>query len=658
MIDKLKISNILNLLYISRFTDEKMNKLVLQNMGTSFFLSNQGHELIGILTASKLNPKKDFFFPYYRDRAFVIAIGSCLLDLFASFLARDSKHHSSGRMMPDHFSDIDLNITCQSSCVGSQYIQAVGVAKGIDSNEIVYVSGGDGSTSQGDFHEALNFSSIHKLSVLFVIQNNNIAISTRSNEQTAGSISKVFSGYENLKVFDVDGTNFIETENALDDAIKYLRDKKGPVLFVANVPRIKSHSISDDPKKYLTDEEIKLQNEKDPMLLFEDFIKKEKILSIDEIEKIKKDAHTLVENSAEDAKKVLPPNNETIEKNLFKDHKILEVEKLLDNKITYMDAINHALKEEMEDDSSIILFGQDVQDKKGGVFGITKGISDKFLKKRCFNTPLAESTIIGLAIGLTYVNKKPICEIQFADYTMTALNQLLNELPSIHYRSNGEFLCPVVVRIPYGGYIQGGPYHSQSIETILCHTPGLKVVAPSNAKDAKMLLKAAIRDPNPVIFLEHKALYRQNFAKSNEPTKDSILSIGKASIVNEGEDITIVTYGLMVHFANDIAKKLKNENISIEIIDLRTLVPLDIETIINSIKKTSKLLILHEDRKFLGFGAEIAAIVSERAFQYLDGPIKRIGALDIPIPYAKNLEDLYFPQKEKIEEEIKKLISY
>lgn len=652
---------VLRYLYIARFTDEKMNKLVKQNKGTTFFLSHKGHELIGILSAMHLRAKKDFALPYYRDRAFVIALGSDLKDLFASFLARDSIHHSSGRMMPDHFCDKELNITCQSSCVGSQFLQAVGVRAALDKDEIVYVSAGDGATSQGDFHEALNFSSIYKLPVLFSIQDNEYAISVTKKEQTAGQIENVFKGYENLKVIKVDGTNYLDTSKALIEATKYLREKKGPVLLVSKVVRLGPHSISDDPKKYKSDEIVQEELKKDPVMLFEKFLLEEKFLDKDEIESIKKKSFDFVETSANAAEKIDFPKKDTVQDKLFAPIEIKEKISFIEDQepITIMDAINHALKEEMQKDQDIIVFGQDVGDKKGGVFGVTRSLSDTFSKKRCFNTPLAESTIIALAIGMSMVGKKPVCEIQFSDYIWTGMNQLVNELASIYYRSNGEYNCPVVIRIPTGGYIQGGPYHSQSIEAFLAHVPGLKIVAPSNAKDAKMLLKAAIKDPNPVIFLEHKAIYRQrNFAATLEPTEDSIIPLGIAEIVHPGDDITIVCYSMMVIYAVEIAKKLKKEGISVEVIDLRTIVPLDLDTILTSVKKTSKLLILHEDKKFQGFGAEISSLIQENAFDYLDAPIKRIGALDIPIPYAKVLEDAYFPQKDTIEKEIRKLYEF
>jgi 2-oxoisovalerate dehydrogenase E1 component len=314
----------------------------------------------------------------------------------------------------------------------------------------------------------------------------------------------------------------------------------------------------------------------------------------------------------------------------------------------------------MERDSGVIVFGQDVAHGKGGVFGITRGLTQRFGHGRCFNTPLAESTIVGIAIGLSMDGvHKPVAEIQFADYSWTGMNQLFNELASIHYRSNGEWSCPVVVRMPYGGYIQGGPYHSQSIEAFLCHCPGLKVVVPSNAADAKRLMKSAIRDPNPVIFLEHKALYRQRlFSAREEPGSDDLLSFGRANVVRTGSDATVVAWGMMVLMANEVAEALSSEGISVEIVDLRTLSPLDFSTVLTSIKKTSKLLILHEAPRTCGFGAELAARAVEEGFRYLDAPIVRVTGKDCPVPYCKDLEEAVLPQKADLEEALRKLIQY
>jgi len=325
-----------------------------------------------------------------------------------------------------------------------------------------------------------------------------------------------------------------------------------------------------------------------------------------------------------------------------------------------MDALNHALDEEMERDAGVIVFGQDVAHGKGGVFGITRQLTAKHGPHRCFNTPLAESTIIGLALGISLVEGyKPVAEIQFCDYVWTGINQLFNELASVCYRSNGEWNCPVVIRMPCGGYIQGGPYHSQSIEGFLAHCPGLKVVIPSNASDAKRLLKTAIRDPNPVIFLEHKALYRQRyFCAQREPKAEELLPFGVANVVREGSDITVVAWGMLVVMGYEIAEKLSKEGISVELIDLRTLVPLDIETIVRSTKKTGKLIIAHEASETGGFGAEISAKVTELCFEYLDAPVKRIGGKHCPVPYSKVLEDEVLPQHHHLEEAIRLLVRF
>ncbi len=364
--------------------------------------------------------------------------------------------------------------------------------------------------------------------------------------------------------------------------------------------------------------------------------------------------------AAEKAENLSPPKPETVTQFLFKDFMPVSGEKKRGEDVVMMDALNNALIEEMETDPSVVVFGQDVAGGKGGVFGVTKQLTELFGKMRCFNTPLAESTIIGLAIGLSFsLAHKPVAEVQFCDYSWTGINQLFNELSSIYYRSNGVWNCPVTIRMPYGAYIQGGPYHSQRNEAFLAHCPGLKVVIPSNAADAKRLLKTAIRDPNPVIFLEHKTLYRQRvFAARKEPSSEELLPFGKAKVVAEGSDLTVVTYGAMVMMAFDVVQKLANEGIQVELIDLRTLVPLDEALISSSVRKTGKLLILQEASLFAGFGAEIAARVTEKDFHYLDAPIQRLGDLHIPVPYAKGLEDAMLPQKPTIEKALRDLYAY
>ncbi len=662
---KKRCIEVLEKMHLSRFLDKKMSILVKQNKGTTFFLSSQGHEMVGVVGGMSFIPKKDWVFPYYRDKSFVIGLGGSIEDIMTAFLAREGKNHSKGRMMLDHFSDPTLRIPCQSSCVGSQFLQAVGRAKAISiqgRDEVVYVSAGDGATSQGDFHEALNFSCIHNLPIVFVIQDNRYAISVTAKEQTAGAaIEKVAKGYEGLDIFTVDGTNFFQINESFEKAILKARSNKGPSLIVAKVARLNSHTISDDQNKYKDEKTILEEKKKDPIAIFEEYLINEGILTKEEIERKKEKIIKEIENISINAEKVPFPKKEDVESFVFKPFSFPEAKsKKRGDPIVMMDGLNKALIEEMEKDPHIIVFGQDVAGKKGGVFGITKNLTDKFGKDRCFNTPLAESTIVGVAIGMAFDGMhKVVAEIQFIDYVWTGINQLVNELASIHYRSAGQWHCPIVIRMPYGGYIQGGPYHSQSIEAIFTHIPGLKVVVPSNACDAKRLLKSAIIDPNPVIFLEHKSLYRQQiFAKNNEPTKDEYLPFGKAKVVKKGKDITLVAWGLMVAMSYEVANKFEKQGISVEVIDLRTLVPLDFECVLQSLKKTSKLLIVHEAAMNCGFGAELAARAANEGFCYLDAPVKRVCAKNCPISYCKDLEDATLPQLEDIETAIVELNNF
>ncbi len=658
----------LEVMYLTRFIDEKCFKLCKQNKGGTFQLSVAGHELVGAVSALSLIPKKDWGFPYYRDRAFAIGLGSSLEELLGAFLARDVPHHSGGRMMPEHFVHKELRMPCQSSCVGSQFLQAVGVAKGIqfhDLDEVVYVSGGEGATSQGDFHEALNFSCLHSLGIIFVIQDNGWAISVPRKEQTAGgSIAKIARGYEGLTVSEVDGCDFEALSQTFLEAVLKARTKKGPSLIVASVPRMASHSNSDDPYKYLEKRLIEAEKKRDPIPRLEQWLIKKQLVSYEEIEKMKEKALVAVEAAAYEAEKIPFPKASTATDKVF-----VPVSSFPFNEDNYtstgesivmVDALNHALEEEMENDPFVIVFGEDVAHGKGGVFGVTRGITSKFGVNRCFNSPLAESTIIGVALGISLVNGiKPIVEIQFADYLWTGINQLFNEVASFYYRSNGEFHAPLVIRIPYGGYIQGGPYHSQSIEGFLAHCPGLKIVIPSHAADAKRLLKTAIRDPNPVIFLEHKGLYRQRvFCARPEPMASEFLPLGKAKIVREGSSVTFVGWGMMIVMGAEVAETLAKERIEVEIIDLRTLIPLDIETILTSVKKTGKLVIAHEAPTVGGFGAEIAATVIESCFHFLDAPIVRVGGKGCAVPYCKTLEDAVLPQRHDLEKAIRNLACY
>lgn len=668
-VDKVHALKTLEVIYLARFMDEKMSKLIRQNKGGTFHLSSAGHEMIGALCALGLVPSKDWGLPYYRDRTFAIGMGCSLTDLIGACLARAVPHHSGGRMMPEHFSHKELRLPCQSSCVGSQFLQAVGVAKGIqlsDLDEVVYVSAGDGATSQGDFHEALNFACLHKLSVIFVIQDNGWAISVPVSEQVAGgSIAERSRGFSGLSIFDVDGCDFEEVSQAVTSAVEKGRARLGPSLIVAKVPRIGAHSSSDDPGKYKDAQSIAIDQGRDPIPSFEQWLMNAAGITSEEIQLLRRDAFERIERAAVEADQIPYPCQTTAATLVFKDvpeisYTEAESSSSAEDAIVMMDAINHALDEEMGRDPHVVVFGQDVAHGKGGVFGITRQLTAKYGRERCFNSPLAESTIIALAIGMSLVGGyKPVAEIQFADYMWTGINQIFNELASFHYRANGEWNCPVVIRMPYGGYIQGGPYHSQSIEAFLAHCPGLKVVIPSNASDAKKLLKSAIRDPNPVIYLEHKALYRQRvFCARKEPHEEELLPLGKANVVRKGEDVTLVAWGMMVVMGAEVAEKLSQEGISVELIDLRTIVPLDKETILASLRKTGKLLIAHEASRNCGFGAEIAAEVAELAFDYLDAPVMRVAGKDAPVPYCKILEDAVLPQRPDLEAALRKLAQF
>lgn len=660
---KEKCLKVLEAVYQSRFVDEKMQKLVRQNKGGTFHLCGHGHELIGVTCAHGLTPGKDWGLPYYRDRAFAIGIGCNLDEIFGAFLAREVPHHSGGRMMPEHFSHKELKIPCQSSVVGSQFLQAVGIAKAAKisgSDEVVYVSGGDGSTSQGDFHEALNYACLHELGVIFVIQDNGWAISVPVKDQTAGgSITHIGSGYPNLAIHDIDGGDYEALSKSIEEALGKGRALRGPSLIVAKIPRIGPHSSSDDPKKYKTDEELLSDIKNDPLPRFEKWLIQNNYIKEEQLKVIQEKIKNEVEIAAKKAEEYPLQDVERVLDHVYKEnHFQTGKDESRGEVVVMMDALNHALDEEMKHDDGVVIFGQDVANGKGGVFGITRGLTEKYGLDRCFNTSLGESTIIGTAIGMSiHSNFKPIVEVQFSDYIWTGINQLFNELSTFHYRSNGEWHCPVVVRMPSGGYIQGGPYHSQSIEAYLAHCPGLKIIMPSNAEDAKMLLKSAIRDPNPVIFLEHKGLYRQRvFSARPEPTEKEFLPIGKANIVKEGTDLTLVCWGYMVPMAYEVVQKI--EELDIEVIDLRSLSPLDFDTILKSVKKTGKALIIHEAPQNCGFGAEIAARLAEYAFEFLDAPVQRLGGLDTCVPYAKHLEEAVLPQKNQIKKAILNLASY
>jgi 2-oxoisovalerate dehydrogenase E1 component len=647
----------------SRFMDEKM--LIMLKQGKSFFhIGAGGHEAIQTAAAFALKPGYDWAYPYYRDLAFVLQYGVNPKEVFLNFLARADDPSSGGRQMSNHYGHRKQRIVTQSSSTGTQFLQATGCALGAikeGKDEIVYVSSGEGTTSQGDFHEALNWATRDKLPIIFLIQNNKYAISVPIEEQTAGkSVFKLGAGYEGLNRFKVDGTDIFESLKTMNKAVALARNLKGPSLIEAETVRLFPHSSSDSQKKYRSLEELEKDKSKDPILNLEKYLLKNSIISTDEINSIKTQLKKNVDAAAESADLENHPSKESVTLFLYSEKKIEvpNIDGKKGDKIVLVDAINHTLKEEMAKNDNMYIFGQDVADGKGGVFTATTGITNQFGKGRCFNAPLAESSIIGVAIGMAVRGLKPVIEIQFGDYIWTGMMQIRNELSTIRWRSNGNWSCPVVIRIPVGGYIHGGLCHSQNIEGFFAHIPGLKIVYPSKADDAKGLLRAAIQGDDPVLFLEHKGMYRQSFAIAEEPDKNYILPFGKAAIRKEGTDATIVTYGYLVQKSLEAAKEMEKDGYSVEVIDIRTINPLDKDTILNSVKKTNKVLITHEDSLYQGFGAEIAAQIAEFAFEYLDAPISRLGAKDIPIGFNPVLEETTLPQNYDVSNALKKLLDY
>ena len=648
---------------LSRRLDDK--QLILLKQGKGYFhIGASGHEAAQIAAARNFKPGFDYAYPYYRNQAFAIGWGITSKEHLLSFLAKEDDPNSGGRQMPQHFSHKDLHVVTQGSSTGTQFLQAVGAAFGMqrDNNKgVVYVSSGEGTTSQGDFHEALNWASKDKAPVIFHIEDNNYAISVPKIEQTSGqSVYNISQGYDSLMRYDIDGTDFFESHLTFKKAIERARLSRGPSVIVSNVVRLLPHSNADDHRKYRSDVDIENDKKRDPIVLFAKKCIDSGIIKEEEFEKINNDIVKQIDEETRWADKQRDPDPNDAMKNIYinKDS-VDEITSLEPNstgdKVVLVDAINHALDEELSYNDKMIVYGEDVGGGKGGVFTATRGLTDKHGIDRVYNSPLAESSIVGTAIGLSTVGYKPVVEIQFGDYIWTSMMQIRNELSTIRYRSNGKWQCPVVIRVPVGGYIHGALCHSQSIDGYFAHLPGIKIAYPSNAADAKGLLKTACRMSDPVIFMEHKGLYRQGFASSPEPDKDFFLKFGKANIVQSGEDITIVTWGSQV---SKSVEAVRNLELSVEIIDIRTINPLDMETILKSIKKTNRVLIVHEDNLTNGFGAEIAAKISDAGFEYLDAPIKRVASLDSHVAYAPILEDEILVQTSWIEDALKDLIDY
>ncbi|MDZ4699500.1 MAG: dehydrogenase E1 component subunit alpha/beta [Rhodothermales bacterium] len=648
----------------SRRLDEKMITLLKQGKGF-FHIGCAGHEAAQAAVALYSRPGHDWFTMYYRDMCMALSLGMTARQILLAHLAKADDPNSGGRQMAEHFASVELNIFPTSSSVGAQFLPALGAGMAIQrQNEdgYSYVSCGEGATSQGSFHEALNWATRIKAPVLFFVQDNKYAISVPVSEQTAGgSPYKLGAGYEGLVRARVDGTDFFKTAAVARAAIEYIRSGHGPALIVADVVRLLPHSSSDNHMKYRTPEELELDRQIDPIARLELALNEAGMLDETSMARIRAEVHQSVDQDAVWADAQADPVPDTAALHVFFEGVVdldYEASTPAGEPIVMVDAINHALHEEMERDPRVIVYGEDVAGGKGGVFTATRELTARFGADRCFNSPLAEDSILGTAVGISAAGFKPVVEIQFADYIWPALQQLRNQLSTFRYRSNGTFGAPVVIRVPCGGYIHGGLCHSQNIEAFFAHMPGFLIAMPCTAADAKGLLKTAIRLQDPVIFLEHKALYRAANARSPEPDADYLLPFGKARVVQEGADLTIVTYGMMVHRAVAAAKTLAREGASIEIIDLRTIVPLDSETILASVRKTSRALVIYEDCEFAGFGAEICAQIADKAFEYLDAPVRRVAGAFTPVPFADPLERAVLPQDQDILDGMRAMLQY
>ena len=646
---------------LSRQLDDK--QLILLKQGKGFFhIGGSGHEAAGMAAALSFKPGFDYAYPYYRDQAFCLGWGMTSRDHLLAFLAKEEDPSSGGRQMPQHYGHRELNIVSQSSSTGTQFLQAVGAGFALQRDGekgVVYVSSGEGTSSQGDFHEALNWTSREKAPVIFHIENNHYAISVPIKDQTAGgSVYKISAGYDNLARFNVEGTDFFETHLAFKKAVERARKGKGPSLIQSDVVRLLPHSSSDDQRKYRSAEDLEADRNRDPLLTFANTCIEAGAAKQEEFNKILELVKSQVDADAEWAEAQPDPDSIDSLKNVYNTVAPKDTPESSPNsgdKIVLVDAINHALDEELTHNDKMMIYGQDVAGGKGGVFTATRGLTDKHGIDRVFNSPLAESSIIGTAIGLATLGYKPVVEIQFGDYIWYGMMQIRNEVATMLYRSNGDWSCPIVIRVPIGGYIHGSLCHSQCIEGFFAHLPGIFIAYPSNAADAKGLLKMACRMDDPVMFMEHKGLYRQGFASSPEPDENYLLPFGKARVVQEGSDLTIITWGALVQKS---IEAVRNTGISADIIDLRTINPLDMDSILSSIQKTSRAIVAHEDNLTNGFGAEIAARIADEGFEFLDAPVKRVASKDSPVAYSAVLENELLVQTGWIEKAVQELIEF
>jgi 2-oxoisovalerate dehydrogenase E1 component len=674
---------------MARKLDDKEVQLKRQNK-IFFQISGAGHEAVLTAAGMLLKPAYDWFFTYYRDRAICLELGVTAAEMLYEAVGAAKDPASGGRQMPSHWGHKSYNIVSSSSPTGTQFLQAVGageatlrarligITDGFQEDEIVFVSTGEGTTSEGEFWESLNTASNLKLPVLYLVEDNGYAISVPVEINTAGgSISKLVRTFPDLLVDEVDGCDFIASYRVLQRAISHVRSRKGPALVHAHVIRPYSHSLSDDETMYRPPVERDADAARDPVTVFPRWLVEQRHANEDDIARIQQEVDAEVLAATDDALAQEQPGPETVHFAVYspevdptsEQFDTEEDPQFTGDPTTMVDLLNACMKDEMRRDERILVFGQDIADVsredylgkvkgKGGVFKVTWGLQKEFGSARVYNSPLAEANIVGRGIGLAVRGFKPVVEIQFFDYIWPAYMQLRNELATYRWRSNNSFAAPVVVRVTYGGYIRGAIYHSQTGASLFTHCPGLRVVCPATALDANGLLRTAIRCDDPVIFLEHKHLYRQTYNKSPYPGPNFMIPFGKAKTVRQGTDITLVTYGATVQRALTAAQAVAEQNLSVEVIDLRSLSPWDRDTVFASVRKTSRVIVGYEDSISWGYGAEIAASIADECFAWLDAPVMRVASTDTFVGYAPRLEDAILPQVDDFKKAFEEIAKY